>query len=182
MAKNDKRFNSKVTKKPQRRPTLSWSAANVSKRTREKVARAAKEEGVSVEKWVEKVLRDSAEATLKGRYSPLALPPDLLHALSDVALRVKQLSERGPFGDRALQHVQASASEVGDHVSSAYDVLVRRADSAIDEIRSWTDKRLIESGKWGAGVIEQMKSAADGIVKLQALVGRPEKRDHGSST
>ena len=57
-----------------------------------------------------------------------------------------------------------------------------RVVSAIDEIRSWTDKRLIESGKWGAGVIEQMKSAAEGIVRLQALVGRSEKRDHGSST
>ena len=182
MAKNGKDINKRVTKKTARRSTRGWSTAGVSKETRAMVARAAEKDGMSAETWVEKVLRDAAGATLKGGYPVLALPPDLLHALSDLSQRVKHLSERRPLGDRALQHVHESASEVGDQVSVAYNILVRRADAAIDEIRSWTDKRLIDSGKWGAGVIEQMKSAAEGIVKLQALVGRPERHDGRSSS
>jgi hypothetical protein len=182
MAKNGTSTTKRATRKTTPRAGRSWPGGNISKQTQEMVARAAEKQQMSVQKWVDDTLREAAETTLKGGYPVLALPSELLHTLSDLSHRMRELSERRSLGDRALNQFQVSASEVGDQVSSAYDALAKRADSAIEEIRSWTDKRLVDSGKLGAGVIEQMKGAAEGIVKLQSLVLRSEKRDERSSS
>jgi hypothetical protein len=182
MAKNGKATTKRATRKTAPRAGRRWAGGNVCQQTRDLVARAAEKEHVSVQKWVDDTLREAAETTLKGGYPILALPSELLHTLSDLSLRMRELSERRAFGDRAIKQVQDSASEVGDQVATAYDALAKRADIAIAELRSWTDKRLVDSGKLGAGVIEQMKGAAEGIVKLQSLVLRSEKRDERSSS
>jgi hypothetical protein len=170
MAKPSAPAKAKATVK---RLAATWTLYGVSAETRKVVGRAAKKTQMPIGKWVDRTLREAAETQLKGGTPNLALPADLLETLSDLSQRVKALSERRSFGGQTLQQVQDTASELGDQASSAYHVLAKRADTAIADLRSWTDETVQDAAKWGSGVIEQLKSAAQGIERLQSrLTGR----------
>lgn len=163
-----------------RRSPQKWTVSGVSKETREAVARAAKKDGMPVGKWVDTTLRVTAETRLKGGFPSLALPPDLLDTLSELSERVKELSERRSLGGQALAHAQETASDLSNQISATYDAVIKRADTAIDDIRSWTDETLDDAAKLGTSVIEQIKSAAGGIERLQKLVTSREKAERES--
>lgn len=178
MAKRDGVSSKRIRKVKVNVATSRWTLAGVNIETREAVARAAKKDGVPIGTWVDQILRETAEMRLKvGGPRALALPPGLLDILTDLSQRVRELSERGPIGNKALQRVHVTASELGDQISSTYDAVVKRADSAIAEVRSWTDGRFDDAVKWGTGVIEQLKSAANGIERLQTFVTRQDKAE-----
>ena len=175
MANRSGTTGSKTTGTTAKRSPQKWTVTGVSKKTQDAVARAAKKDGVAVGKWVDRTLRSAAEGRLKGADSGLALPPDLLDTLSELSEHVKQLSERRSLGGQALHQAQETASDLSDQISSTYDGLIKRADAALDEIRSWTDETLEDAAKLGTGVIEQIKGIAGGIEKLQKLVTSREK-------
>ena len=160
----------------------TWTVHGVSKRTRSTVARAAKKDEMPIGKWVDRTLGEAAKTRLKGDPPGLALPPELLNTLSELSENLKTLSEQRTLGSQAIQQVQKTATEFGEQVFSTYAALIKRADAAIDDVRSWdvrswTDEPREEVAKWGTRVIEELKGVAGGIERLQNLVGLQESGD-----
>lgn len=155
----------------------TWTVHGVSKRTRSTVARAAKKDEMPIGKWVDRTLGEAAETRLKGGPPGLALPPEFLNTLNELSENLKTLSEQRTLGSQAIQQVQKTATEFGEQVSSTYAALIKRADAAIDDVRSWTDEPREEAAKWGTRVIEEFKGVAGGIERLQNLVGLQESGD-----
>lgn len=161
MANTSKTESPKTSKPRAKRSPSRWTITGVTKKTREAVERAAKKDEIPVGKWIDRTLRDAAERQLQGGPPAQALPSGLLDTLNDLTQRVKALGE----GSQALQHVQKTASELGDHVSSTYDSLSKQTEKAVDDVRTWMDKTLEETAKWGAGAIEQLKAATAALQK-----------------
>lgn len=176
MANSGGTTRKRATQKIERSPA-EWRITGVTKKTREAVARAARKDKISIGKWVDRTLREAAEMRLKGGPPGLVLPPELLDTLHDISRNVEQLNERRSFGAQTLQQVQDVATELGEQVSSAYESLAKRADPAIDEVRSRTKETLEDAARWRAGLTDKLRNAAGGIERLQQLV-----MGHESST
>lgn len=170
MAERGRKSGTKTTGTTAKRAPRTWEVAGVSKKTQDLVTRAAKEDGVAVGKWVDTALRGAAESRLKGGPGALVVPSDLLNTLSRLSEQVKDLSERRSLGGRAFNQAQETASELSDQISSAYDAVIKHADAALDDLKSWTGETLEDAAKVGTTVIEQIKSVAGGIEKLHHLV------------
>ena len=187
MANISKMESPKTSKPRTKRSPSRWTITGVTKKTREAVERAAKKDEIPVGKWIDRTLRDAAERQLQGGPPAQALPSGLLDTLNDLTQRVKALGE----GSQALQQVQKTASELGDHVTSTYDALSKQTEKAVEDVRTWMDKTLEETAKWGGGVIEQLKTATATLQKrvtngasddVKALPDKSAGSDEGSGT
>jgi hypothetical protein len=165
-----------------------WTISGISQKTRKAVAKAARNDGVTIGDWVDETLYEAATMSLKGGTPILSLPPELLATIDEMACKLDQINselEKEPERFRSFsKEIRTRMDEMRGRMNGTFErlhattkamvgVLAEQTDSAVTHSKHAAEKTLER-------VIDASDSTFDSIRKLRRDGSQGESKTAGS--
>ena len=123
--------SSKPLTKPAEKP---WTISGISQKTRNAAAKAARAEGIPIDRWVDKTLYEATRTEKGSKTSHTDLAHELRNAVDGLSGRVDRFLKRTAPSDESVQHVRRSLEELGAHVGAAAERAIDAASPAAEKV------------------------------------------------
>jgi hypothetical protein len=146
-----------------------WTVLGVSAETRMAVRKAAQKEQMTIGEWVDKVLGTAAVEALKGGTPLLALPPDLLTTIDDIARKLDRIDreiERNPgVSDAPALDLRSRLDALRGHMNDTFEQMQRARKSAVSSVKEGADTALTRSKEMAGKAFDRIVGTGDAALQ-----------------
>ena len=142
-----------------------WTITGVSAQTRRAVTKAARKKNQTIGDWVDETLHAAATASLKGGAPILALPPELLSTMDDMARKLDNINseiEQDPERYQSIAtDIRTRIDDLRNRMNGTFERLQVTTKSMVGTLAEQTDSAVSHSRQAAGKTLERVIDAGD---------------------